>query len=81
MAVGPPGILRTTFPSFPIEPGGVIAVADIASIIRITARQSAVWRMCAGCTALGPLAPDETKCADCRAEPQRPRRRRLPRAA
>jgi hypothetical protein len=56
-------------------------MAAIASIIRIAARQSAIWRECTGCKDLAPLAPDETKCATCRAEPQRPGRRRLPRAA
>ncbi|WP_436528622.1 hypothetical protein [Actinoplanes sp. HUAS TT8] len=57
-------------------------MAALSSIVSITARQSAVWRKCETCTTLAPLAPDETKCATCRAESaRRSGRRRLPRAA
>lgn len=41
-------------------------MASLASCVRLTAKQSAVWRTCAGCTALAPLAPDQTHCPKCR---------------
>jgi hypothetical protein len=57
-------------------------MASLASFVRVSARQSACWRECKGCTDLAPLAPDETHCQDCRAERRRvSTRRRLPRAA
>lgn len=57
-------------------------MASLASVVRITARQSACWRECSGCTDLAPLASNETHCQECRAEPRRVAiRRRLPRAA
>ena len=40
-------------------------VANLASVVRITTRQSAVWKHCPGCDALAPLAPDRTRCPDC----------------
>jgi uncharacterized paraquat-inducible protein A len=45
-----------------------------AASVRVTTRHSAVWQECAGCTALAPLAPDETHCRDCRTAPVRRRR-------
>jgi hypothetical protein len=57
-------------------------MASLASCVRITARQSALWRECAGCTALAPLAPDQTHCPSCKANPvTRTARRRTARAA
>ena len=56
-------------------------MASLASVVRITARQSACWRECAGCTDLAPLAPNETHCNGCRAERRRVSTRRAPRAA
>jgi hypothetical protein len=54
-------------------------VANLASVVRVTTRSSAVWRECAGCAALAALAPDETHCPDCRpaatTAATRPRRR------
>lgn len=55
-------------------------MASLASVVRISARQSAVWRECRGCTVLAPLAPDATHCKACTAD-ARAVRRRLPRAA
>jgi hypothetical protein len=57
-------------------------MASLASFVRVSARQSAVWRECAGCTGLAPLAPDETHCPACKAHPvTRTARRRTARAA
>jgi hypothetical protein len=56
-------------------------MASLASLVRITARQSACWRECHGCTDLAPLAPNETHCQSCRTERRRATARRLPRAA
>ena len=57
-------------------------MASLASCVRITARQSALWRECAGCTALAPLAPTQTHCPSCKARPvTRTARRRTARAA
>jgi hypothetical protein len=56
-------------------------MTSLGSLIRVTARQSACWRECKGCTDLAPLAPDETHCQGCRAERRRVSTRRLPRAA
>ena len=56
-------------------------MASLASLVRVTARQSAYWRECAGCTAPAPLAPNQTYCQSCRAERRRVSARRLPRAA
>jgi hypothetical protein len=41
-------------------------VANLASIVRVTTKQSAIWRECAACSALAPLAPDQTHCRPCR---------------
>jgi uncharacterized paraquat-inducible protein A len=41
-------------------------MASLVACVRIATKQSAVWRECAGCTALAPLAPDETHCPNCR---------------
>jgi uncharacterized paraquat-inducible protein A len=41
-------------------------MATIAAVVRISTKQSAVWRHCAGCDALAPLAPDQTHCGACR---------------
>ncbi|GIE87890.1 hypothetical protein [Actinoplanes regularis] len=56
-------------------------MASLASVVRITARQSACWRECAGCTDLAPLAPNQTHCNGCRAERRRVSTRRAPQAA
>lgn len=56
-------------------------MASFASLVRITAPQSAWWRECEGCTDLAPLAPDETHCQGCRTEPDPASSRRTPRAA
>lgn len=57
-------------------------MASLAQIITISSRRSAVWRECQGCTGLAPLAPAETHCPDCKANPQtRTARRRPARAA
>ena len=52
-------------------------MASISSIVRVSARQSACWRECKGCTDLAPLAPNATHCNACRAEPRTTRPRRL----
>jgi hypothetical protein len=54
-------------------------VANLGVLVRVTTRQSAVWRECAGCAALAPLAADETHCPACQTSP--PRRTRRPAAA
>jgi hypothetical protein len=41
-------------------------MASLANVVRITSRQRAVWRECAECEALAPLAPNETHCQPCR---------------
>jgi hypothetical protein len=57
-------------------------MAALASCVRIAARQSALWRECVGCTGLAPLAPDQTHCPACKANPEtRTARRRPARAA
>ena len=57
-------------------------MASLAQIISISSRQSAVWRECQGHAGLAPLAPAETHCPDCKANPQtRTARRRSARAA
>jgi hypothetical protein len=57
-------------------------MASLASVVRITARRSAVWRECGGCTALAPLAPGETHCRACTASTDtRTAQRRPARAA
>jgi ribosomal protein L40E len=56
-------------------------MASLASLVTITAGQSAVWRRCRSCDALSPLAPNHTHCRTCRSNPQRTSRSRLPRAA
>ena len=45
-------------------------MASLSSCMRITARQSALWRECAGCTDLAPLTPNQTHCPACRAKPE-----------
>lgn len=45
-------------------------MASLASLVRVSARQSACWRSCKGCTALAPLAPNETHCTGCRTDPR-----------
>lgn len=52
-------------------------MASIVSMVRVSARQSAVWRRCTGCLSLTPLSPAATHCKSCRAEPQATRPRRL----
>lgn len=56
---------------------------SLAACVRVTAKHSAVWRTCAGCGSLAPLAPDETRCRGCgtsaalaRVEARRSRRSR-----
>ena len=58
-------------------------MASLAQIITISSKRSAVWRECQGHAGLAPLAPDETHCPDCKANPQTrtARRRRSARAA
>lgn len=57
-------------------------MASLAQIITVSSQRSAVWRECQGCTGLAPLAPAETRCPDCKANPQtRTARRRSARAA
>ena len=51
-------------------------MASLASVVRITSRQSATWRTCTGCGRLAPLAPDATRCADCPPATVRTARRR-----
>lgn len=50
-------------------------VANFAAHVRVSTRRSAVWRHCAGCGALAPLAPNETHCPTCRPATRTPRRR------
>lgn len=40
-------------------------LSSFAASVRITSRQSAIWRTCAECGALAPLPPDENRCPDC----------------
>ena len=54
-------------------------MASLASVVRITSRKAAIWRSCAGCTELAPLAPNATHCNPCLAAPRV--KRQLPRAA
>jgi hypothetical protein len=56
-------------------------MASLASLVRVSARQSTCWRSCKGCTALAPLAPNETHCPGCRTEPRQLSTRRPLRAA
>jgi hypothetical protein len=65
-AAGRPGLHRT-----PCEQRGDAMSLNLAACVRVTTRRSAVWRECAGCTALAPLAPDETHCCECRTAPAR----------
>lgn len=46
----------------------------IAAAVRITTKNSAVWRDCRSCGGLAPLAPDEDRCRSCR-QPHASRRR------
>jgi hypothetical protein len=54
---------------------GVISMTTLAACVRITARQSAVWRRCCRCDVLAPLAPDQAHCRTCRTSPACKRRR------
>ena len=38
---------------------------SLATCVRVTTRNSAVWRHCPHCQALAPLAPDEDRCRSC----------------
>ena len=46
----------------------------LASCVRLTTKRSAVWRACAACDVLAPLAPDEKRCPTCRGRKPHPRR-------
>jgi hypothetical protein len=50
-------------------------VANFAAVVRVTTRRSAVWRECAACAVLAPLAPDETHCPQCQPRAATARRR------
>lgn len=54
-------------------------MSTLFASVRITTGAAAVWRTCGGCTVLAPLAPDQTRCRDCRrpAAVRRGNRRRL----
>ncbi len=43
----------------------------VVNAARITTKDGAVWRECAGCGALAPLAPNVNHCPACQAEPVR----------
>src|SRR5690242_16964071 len=43
----------------------------VVDAARVTTRDGAVWRECAGCGLLAPLAPDVQHCKDCTAAPIR----------
>src|SRR6266540_4160845 len=43
----------------------------VVNAARITTKDGAVWRECAGCGALAPLAPGVNHCPACQAEPVR----------
>jgi len=43
----------------------------VVNCARITTKDGAEWRECAGCGALGAFAPDVHHCKACRAEPVR----------
>lgn len=51
-------------------------MTSLLARVRITTKHRAVWRTCAGCTALAPLAPDQTRCPECQ-PPAQPVRRPL----
>jgi hypothetical protein len=36
-----------------------------ATVVRVTSRHGAVWRECAGCGLLAPLAPEVDRCDGC----------------
>jgi hypothetical protein len=36
-----------------------------ATVVRVTSRHGAVWRACAGCGVLAPLAPEVDRCDGC----------------
>lgn len=63
-AVPPGHALAPFFLSF-VPFGEVITMANLAACVRITTRQSAVWRACAACAGLKPMAPHETHCRAC----------------
>jgi hypothetical protein len=46
----------------------------LASCVRVTTKRSAVWRQCAECAVMSPLASDETRCTACRSRKSQPRR-------
>jgi hypothetical protein len=71
--------IRTRSPApVPSPVKGVVAVSTIAASLRITTKHNAVWRECAGCSALAALAPDEAHCPKCQPSTRtgRPARRR-----
>jgi hypothetical protein len=43
----------------------------VVNAARVTTKDGAVWRECAGCGVLAPLAPDVNHCTACHAEPVR----------
>src|SRR6266540_4160843 len=43
----------------------------VVNAARVTTKDGAVWRECAGCGALAPLAPGVNHCPACQAEPGR----------
>ncbi len=43
----------------------------VVNAARVTTKDGAVWRECAGCGALAPLAPGVNHCPACQAEPVR----------
>lgn len=58
-------------PTPPLSTKGAV-MALISASIRVTTKRSAVWRECAGCHEVAPLARHETHCPTCRIpKPQR----------
>jgi hypothetical protein len=51
--------------------------STFAACVRVSTRRSSVWRVCARCDVLAPLAPDQTRCRECRDSAPARRRRRL----
>ena len=69
-------IFMPRIPTFPINIWEMHVMASFASLVRISARQSACWRECKGCTGSAPLAPNETHCRACRTARRRVTTRR-----
>jgi hypothetical protein len=46
----------------------------LASCVRVTTKRSAVWRQCACCGVMAPLAPHENRCTACQTRKPKPRR-------